>query len=482
MPAAPPADVAISNRPFSVEPYTGIMLTDGIFDTAVQKQIITCFVTNTSAGDLKNLSVYLEGVGDPRIQVTRNSILIPLLKQGASCKVGWLADFSSATPGKHLVTIRAVADQTSVRRIFKKIFVSQTRYDYASKTYECQVPEGTFKLQFEKLIGPKYPNHPENLPKPGPWLLSGFTATLNAPFDGQDGPLPFQDPIWKIICAIVALLAFLGSLLAANDDSNNGSAVTCETDPATGDQVCSAPAPLGAVLLLIAGAALKGCLADRKDPWIRGREATAPLPSERTLAEIVSATIAYPNEITAGGKYSSDINWSYKRITNGNVYSHSVSESVPNEYVMKSVILHAPATLSLATSPKLKIEAQITHDSGHIYKGTELIASAWVQAPNGKVVKVSLADDGIDDAIANDGWYSGLMDLHAAAESAHLSDPKGIWTIYALAQTVNGATDGMTSVQAAQYTGGDPVVAPVSLSYGAGNCSAGHSIQVSVVA
>jgi hypothetical protein len=38
----------IRRRPFSVEPFTNIMLPDGIFDTALRKQRITCFYTNTS--------------------------------------------------------------------------------------------------------------------------------------------------------------------------------------------------------------------------------------------------------------------------------------------------------------------------------------------------------------------------------------------------------------------------------------------------
>ena len=53
----------ILKRPFSVEPLTGIMLPDGIFDTAIFQQRITCYYTNVGATALNNVTIYLESIG-----------------------------------------------------------------------------------------------------------------------------------------------------------------------------------------------------------------------------------------------------------------------------------------------------------------------------------------------------------------------------------------------------------------------------------
>jgi hypothetical protein len=479
--AIPPPKITIANRPFSVEPYTGIMLPDGIFDAALTKQVITCFVTNSSVATINSLSVYLEGVSDLGINLKKETIQVANLQPGAAVKVSWLADFSRATPGKPWISIRTVSDGGSFQRLLKQIFVSRTHYDSATKTYICEVPEGTLQLQFDRLTGPKHPADLEAPPNPGPWLVTAFTATVIAPFSGKNGPIPFQDPIWKVIFAIIAVLAFLGALLASDSGSENSSTVRCDTDPATGLMTCQAPATTKQVLFILAGAAARAALSDRRDPWIRGREATNPDGNEKTLAEIVSATINYPDEITAGQPNDTDVSWSYQRITNAKSHAYSVKERVQNEYIVKSVVIHAPPTVSLKISPDLRVEAQITRGSGLVYKGSELIASVWLQAPNGRIVKLGLADDGIGaDSAPNDGWYAGEISMYQAAESARLSDPRGTWIIYALAQTVNLATEQMTAVEASQFMGGDPVVAPLSLSFGGKRCTPGHSISVEV--
>ena len=61
MPATP---MDIRLRPYSVEPFTKVMLPDGIFDTALFSQEITCHYTNESAATLHNVTIYLEGVGE----------------------------------------------------------------------------------------------------------------------------------------------------------------------------------------------------------------------------------------------------------------------------------------------------------------------------------------------------------------------------------------------------------------------------------
>src|SRR5215208_3079514 len=102
--------VDIRRRPFSVEPVTGVMMPDGIFDTAIFTQRITCHVTNTSGAPLTNVEIYLEAVGDPAILPRAKTVRLARLEPGASALVFWLADFRNATPGKKPVSIIAQAE------------------------------------------------------------------------------------------------------------------------------------------------------------------------------------------------------------------------------------------------------------------------------------------------------------------------------------------------------------------------------------
>ena len=124
----------------------------------------------------------------------------------------------------------------------------------------------------------------------------------------------------------------------------------------------------------------------------------------------------------------------------------------------------------------------MTKDTGAKYVGDELLLTAWLLAPNGRVVKVPMGNDGILVGSANDGWYAARGNLREAADLARMPDAKGTWTIYAMGQTVNAARPGMTPMEAAQFIGAEPVVTPLSLSYGAGQCKTGRSITVEVLA
>jgi hypothetical protein len=48
---------------------------------------------------------------------------------------------------------------------------------------------------------------------PLPWLPIKFSYTVNSPFDGQYGTLPFQDPWWKILALIIAIVLLIAAAL-----------------------------------------------------------------------------------------------------------------------------------------------------------------------------------------------------------------------------------------------------------------------------
>jgi hypothetical protein len=69
-------------------------------------------------------------------------------------------------------------------------------------------------------------------PCPFPWFPLAFTYTVESPFDGHFGPLPFQDPWWKVIFAIITvLLAIIAALVNVLDEAHeNPNIVIGEVD------------------------------------------------------------------------------------------------------------------------------------------------------------------------------------------------------------------------------------------------------------
>ncbi|MCH5373799.1 MAG: S1 family peptidase, partial [Planctomycetes bacterium] len=83
-------------------------------------------------------------------------------------------------------------------------------------------------------------------PCPFPWLPLEFTYTVESPFGGQFGPLPFQDPWWKILFAIIAiLLAIAAALVDILDEAHeNPNIVIGEIDRFSTNNVDAALARL----------------------------------------------------------------------------------------------------------------------------------------------------------------------------------------------------------------------------------------------
>ena len=173
MPATP---MDIRLRPYSVEPFTKVMLPDGIFDTALFSQEITCHYTNESAATLHNVTIYLEGVGDPGIVPVPRTHTFGEIPAGASVRVAWLADFRNATPGKKIVSVIAEANGHDLKRALKKIFVSSTVRDTTTGDFHCTIPEGTFIVSRLEVIGPRNKWRPcsdrdeKCVPSSGPWV------------------------------------------------------------------------------------------------------------------------------------------------------------------------------------------------------------------------------------------------------------------------------------------------------------------------
>jgi hypothetical protein len=242
--------VVINSRPFSVELITGLMLPDGIFDGSLTRQSINCHVTNPGSQDLKNVDVYLEGIGDPGIVPDVTLQTIPMLRAGSSYLCSWPCDFSQASPGKTIVSLRIQSAGFAPARILKKIFVSRMTYDFAHDEYVCKVPEGILKLQVTETSGPPVeyipgPGEPVRKRNAGPWIIRGLSAELAIGFKGQYGPLAFNDPWWKVVAWIIAAIAAIVAVVAASRGHGTASAdVKCDYDEKTGGFTnCRSPDP-----------------------------------------------------------------------------------------------------------------------------------------------------------------------------------------------------------------------------------------------
>ncbi len=214
--------IRFSNRPFCIEPLTGLMLPDGIFDSTVRFLEIAFYVTNQSAFPLRwawvrpDFEVQTEWLflGNTFIQLGR-------MAPGTSRLVKWKADFSACTPGK-----KSLGIEFGLQRDWdelggggdgfeqRTIFVSRTTKDEETGVYRCEVPEGALQLKmlrksmirgWEIKEEPQGDNPATTITIPSIGVLHEIEASvISSP--GNEDNIPFADPWWKIVAWIVAVL------------------------------------------------------------------------------------------------------------------------------------------------------------------------------------------------------------------------------------------------------------------------------------
>jgi len=487
--------MAVQTRPFAVEPVTQVMLPDGIFDNALYNLLISCHYTNTSGAVLTNVTLYLEGVGDPGIAVTAQTYTFATIPAGASVLLQWQANFQFASPGKPLVSFVAQADGFTSSRSIQQIFVTQTRYDDVGKKWVCTIPEG--RLEVTNLYGIKSGANwgaqgdgccckcpPAGKPQlPGPNVPTGINWTWypNPSFAGQLGDLPYSDPWWKIIAVIVAALAALAGIIAAalgagafnvgvggkfNDDPNNPSVQCCTPIPVGSSK--NATNTVAGVCGIICSVAIAVACSDAADPIYRGEQNTVPKPGELTVSESVHAHWKFVDPPNAGAPYKTQVKWRYERKTTGATYHYDVSEEQTNIHVVSNVEVDTPATVKEGST--LWAHAKFTKPDGTLYQGPELYTICFFRspAPTSYYFQVPLLDDGRSpDATANDGTYSAALSLELAQRELLPvgGEVEGVWRVYVYAQEVNRTAPGTAPVVAAQTVGGNFIASAVDIKF-----------------
>lgn len=471
----------VLTRPFAVEPITNIMLLDGIFDNALYNLRIACHYTNLSSAPLTNVNIYLESVGDPGIVPVAKTFHFASIPAKASVQVMWDSDFQNATPGKRLVSFVAKADGFDSRRTIQQIFVSQTRFDSATNSYSCTVDEGTLTVSNISAIvqrpgwGAKGDDgRCECPPEGGPWVPTGMTIawTPNPAFAGVHGDLPFSDPWWKVLAVIVLVIAAIVAIVAAAMGAGKASFSVGGTFDETNPSVsCCTPKVTGEISVAGAASAIAGvaalvALSDAADPIWRGQEATPPAGGELTIGEKVVAKWSLAEAPNAGKAYPADVEWTYTRFTTGKTYEYSVSETQTNVHVLDGVKVETPATVR-PFNP-LWVRAQFDKGRGDLFKGSQLYAFAFFEAPGGLYFVVPMTDDGLGfDPGANDGVYAGSLDLEQAygVLLKHHRDLYGVWRVYVFAQDVNQTKPGTPPEIAAQHIAGFFVASAIHITF-----------------
>lgn len=243
--------------------------------------------------------------------------------------------------------------------------------------------------------------------------------------------IPFDDPWWKVLAALVALLASLGALLEAK--AGHGSATIglsgyqhdkpteykwCIPDPKVpGGSNAYTPAGM---LSALASAALLAAMEDVIDPWERGRVAAKLQTGEFPRTESVKVDFQYPNVMAAGTRYEVGVRWTYDaELSSGRTATLKADEVHPSSHLVKWAI-NAPQQAHIGQPTIVKIRG--TKPDGVAFKADELYGFAIFLAPDGNNFRVPLLDDGRShDEVANDGWYTASILIEDLMAQAHLN-------------------------------------------------------------
>jgi hypothetical protein len=496
----------VPNRPFATEPWTGLMLPDGIFVTTLGSQGINAHFRNMGAAATPAASIYLESVDDPGITFTPATYPVGPLAGGAAALLSWRANFSGAAPGKHLISFIVSIPGGGKKRILKRIFLTRIGFDPVTKTFTADAPEGRLAVRFIDLVGPKNVCCcDKNRPADGKGDSRAFLADLarsfainnpdfklciggflphdlevaitpTPPYAGQYGDLPFQDPFWKIILAIIAALLAIAAAIAeavggtgdltvsggTSGGGSDGSSDCCGVSVSGGGTSAVAAGLLAAA----AAVAVVAAASDVRDPFRRGQDHTNPADGELTTAENLKMRISYLEPVVFGKPFAIGAKWDYTRVTTGQSYGYAVDEMQKNVHVLSKYEIDAPDVVRSYKREPFIVKAVFRGPDGKAYTGDDLFVLCFLIGPQGQLRSFRLEDNGaggrFGDQVALDGIYTGGFQFTV--------DDRGLWTYLVIAQDVNDADPNLTPDQAAQIIGGMVLTGQLSITFDGGTC------------
>ena len=549
VPTTPAIPASIPYRPYATSITTKFMNPDGIFVTNLGKQHINVETTNMGNQTLTGLSIYVEGIADPNVT---SPVYVASPSNGealasASFKSVFVADFTNATAGETVVSFivqQQSGSSSKSIRILKKIFVMRIDFDPTTKNFLVKIPHGTLQIHINTIVAPlKVPCRRDcccgcdggpggAIPYPVLIKKGWLNWIPNPTYPGTHGPLPFNDPWWKLLLAIIALiLAIAGSIvdgLNGGGDSSAGPTGTFdETDPSV--HCCDGAAAnaetndeVAATLFgLAAAAATIAAESDDADLFDRGRVQTPPNPGELTVGELVHFDITQMDSPSPGTKFGGTIKWDYARtVNNGRTLTYSTNNPFSNIHFLKSYQVnidgkHDPSNLyTHQRKDRLIVAAQFVKPNGSLYKGSQLYVFALLFSDTGTKMGIELRDDGagcgggfnpqpdppaeilnpansavvrreitVDDETLttvdqhrtpNVGTYCGVV-------SDITRGKRGIWYVFVFAQDVNTVAEGTNPRKAAQTIGGMLLTNQFILGLNGKPCELNYDAIVTVV-
>lgn len=495
--------VTIPNRPFASDVITGLMLPDGVFEASLGRQRINAHFKNTSAAGLADLHVYFESASHPGVTVTPVTHTVPSLPGGASRVLSWDADFSTVPPGVHFLSFIEESPAGSNRTI-KKIFVTKVEFDPATRTFRAQTPEGVLAVRFGHLLNPRdrccprgrptlsrdeakatsfidlayklYAGHDPRFEFCPPGYLPldvDCVVTPTPPYPGQHGDLPFQDPWWKVVLCIIAIILLIAAAIVA---ATEGGDITVTSDgsptpPGTPPDCCGVHAEGGSSSYVVAGlvaaaaaAATAAAYSDARDPFRRGQDNTPPGAGELTTAERVAMVITYGDPVALGKPFTVKAKWDYTRTTTGGSYTYNAADVNTNVHVLKSYKITMPDVVY--RHQPFVVRGEFLDQDGKQLRGDALFVQCYLAGPHGEYYQFVMQDDGISpDERPSDGTYTGVFHFGKVER-----DPRGMWTVYVIAQDTNTARQDMEPEQAAQIIGGMVRTHQLTIGFEGGTC------------
>ncbi|ACG74534.1 conserved hypothetical protein [Anaeromyxobacter sp. K] len=521
--------ITVPTRPFASDLITGLMLPDGIFVTMLGKQNINLQVQNAGGGSVAAPKVYIESVSHPAIAYSPGTRFLPTLPAKAVHVEQWLADFSQCPSGVHHISFIVEDAAGTKSRFIKKIFVMGVAFDPTTHTFHAETPQGVLSVNFLDLVRPargckntqpapdgccghkrrEDPRSADELAhdtsdrrlrglnraklatgnltalfeRLGPsfeFCPPGYLPhvvemawTPTPPYAGQYSDLPFEDPWWKIVLCILAVLLLIAAAIAESVDGSGDVVVgggSGDTGSPVGD-CCGVRAggggtsPIAAGLVAAAAAAATAAaMSDARDPIRRGQDATLPGAGELTMKELLRVELTYPEAVALGRPFAARARWDYKRATNAAIYEASGNDLNHNLHVTSSYEIDAPEVVaSYAKDGEWVIKARFRDQDGNLFRGAQLLVQCFLVGPQGQSAKLLLQDDGsLPDEKPGDGTYAGRR--HFSQASA------GLWRYFVIAQDVNHATPDLKPEDAAQIIGGMVVTHQLTITFDEDDC------------
>jgi chitodextrinase len=528
---------SIPYRPYSSDIASGFMLPDGIFIAKLGLQSINV-ETHNDGPFQRGISMYIEGFSDPNIVVsfTEVSPSNGSLRQDEFFKAVFTADFTKAATGETLVSFILQQQQGSKSvkvRLIKKIFVLGIEFDGNKKNFNTTLPQGIFTTHVKTGI---IASKDCKCDDPGPistccpccrtgggGKMGQVTTTALAkqawmqlnpspPYPGEHGPLPFNDPWWKVVLAIIGA-ALIGA--GAIDGLSSGSEVNVSVggvfDESSKTATCcnqvqaSAPssnAKRANWLLRAGGAILTIAIAsDDADFFDRGQAATVPKDGELTVAEYAEYDFDMTESPSPGRPYKGEVSWSYKRaLDSGRVLEYKTKNGFENIHVLDSYAIDVDSThhddglythdqrKTLYISAKFKRLSEPapkalptgefpeppSHSSAYL-SGAELYVFAVLLSDrSGREIMQEMRDDGrFNDEKPNTGEYVTALEM--------LGYETGNWYLYVYAQDTNTTLEGTEPRTAARKIGGMLVTTQLEFHLDGKPCRLNHDAVITVV-